>query len=179
MNLAYWDTNMGPDFSDSDPPPPAKEKRNQRTLWDKSWMRYYSWRVPSEELESLRSKNENEDEYELCPSEVWYFAVVLAFALKSNFALFTLFFSVRVFEGKNGLLYLWRTYFKKKTFWWLLMSWKQKIHICKSRSREDTFSKNLLCRRATHNEFPAYVTRHGQLCTWNMTKQSNSRSPSF
>ena len=56
---------------------------------------------------------------------------------------------------------------------------EQKIHICKSRSREDTFSQNLLCRRATHNEFPAYVTRHGQLCMWNMTKQSNSRSPSF
>ena len=71
MNLAYWDTNMGPDFSDCDPPPPAKEKRNQWAIWDKSRMRYYSWRVSSEEFESFKSENENEGEWRFCPSDVW------------------------------------------------------------------------------------------------------------
>ena len=29
-------------------------------------------------LESFRSENENEAEYEFCPEEVWYFVFVLA-----------------------------------------------------------------------------------------------------
>ena len=61
-------------------------------------------------------------------------------------------------------------------FWW---AGTKKTHICKSRSGEDNFSQNLRCRQAAHNEFPAYVTRHGQLRMRNMTKQTNSCSPSF
>ena len=29
-------------------------------------------------MESFRSEKENEDEYEFCPREVWYFVFVLA-----------------------------------------------------------------------------------------------------
>ena len=32
-------------------------------------------------IESFRSENGKEDEYEFCPQEVWYFVFVLAFVL--------------------------------------------------------------------------------------------------
>ena len=49
-----------------------------------------------------------------------------------------------------------------------------KTYICKSRSREDDFSSKFRCRRATDNDFPAFVTSHGKLRMGIMTRQTNS-----
>ena len=49
-----------------------------------------------------------------------------------------------------------------------------KTYICKSRSREDDFSSKCRCRRATDNDFPAFITSHGKLRMGFMTRQTNS-----
>ena len=141
-------------------------------------------------LESFRSENENEDEYEFCL--VFCFNPCLRAHLRWNlrlkttsFAVFTLpfffFFSCfHVFASTAIMLSVnhWPNSRRKRQ--WVFMSWKYKSHLSKSRSHDcGLIFLKISLSTSGRNAFPACVTHHRQLRKRTLTKQTNSFSSSF
>ena len=145
-------------------------------------------------IESFRSENEDEDQYEFCPREVCYFVFFIVFVF-TWFATLDWKLSVwrslsclpfkRVFKEKiscwyrNNSVYGWHTWRKRRlTDFWGVGNTKITSLF---RFREDDFSSKFRCRRAAdmYNEFLACVTCHGQLRMRSLTEQTNSHSISF
>ena len=113
------------------------------------------------------STSENEDEYEFCSREVWYF-VFFVLELENNQFRVLYAAYLRVFKGKK----FWDDALDEEDVKIIFDLWK-------SRFRGDDFSSKFRCRRAVGDEFLACVTSHGLLKIRTKTKQTNSYLSSF